>query len=93
MVVRFYLALIVTGCMLAAAAESAESIFQRAAAALASEDYGAAERGFQAVLKLEPRNVGAMGNLGVVYSRTRRFSKAIDVYRRALQIAPGEERS
>ena len=91
MVVRFYLALIVGGCALAQAAESAEVIFRRAAAALASEDYVAAEQGFQAVLKLEPRNVGAMGNLGVVYSRTRRFSKAIDVYRRALRIAPGEK--
>lgn len=85
------LALIVVSCALVAAAESAPAIFQRAAAALASEDYAAAERGFQAVLKLEPWNVGAMGNLGVVYSRTRRFSKAIDIYGRALRIAPGEK--
>lgn len=88
---RFSLALILFAGALAHGFESAEAIFQRAAAALKSEDYPSAERGFQTVLKLEPRNVGAMGNLGVIYSRTRRFSQAIGIYRRALRIAPGEK--
>jgi tetratricopeptide (TPR) repeat protein len=34
--------------------------------------------------------VGALGNLGVVYSRTHRYVQAVDVYQRALQIAPGD---
>jgi Flp pilus assembly protein TadD len=88
---RFSLALILLGCSSAYGFESAEAIFQKAAAALKAEDYRSAERGFRSVLALEPRNVGAMGNLGVVYSRTRRFSQAIDIYRQALRIAPGEK--
>ena len=51
---------------LAFAAQSAEAIFRSAATALASQDYKAAEQGFLAVLKLEPRNIGAIGNLGVI---------------------------
>lgn len=66
-------------------------MFQKAAAALAAADYAGAEQGFQAVLKLEPGNVGALGNLGVVYSRTHRYAHAIDVYKRALGIAPGDK--
>jgi Flp pilus assembly protein TadD len=72
-------------------AETAETIFQRAAAALVVHNYETAERDFQAVLKLEPHNVGALGNLGVVYSRTHRYDHAIEVYQRALKIAPGDE--
>ena len=40
------------------------------------------------MLKASPRNVGAMGNLGVVYSRTNRTGKAIEVYSRALKVSP-----
>ncbi|MCU1326952.1 MAG: hypothetical protein JWN34_2322 [Bryobacterales bacterium] len=58
--------------------------------ALSAGNYPAAERGFQAVLKLEPRNVGALGNLGVVYSRMNRFGQAIDAYQRALRLAPDD---
>jgi tetratricopeptide (TPR) repeat protein len=73
-----------------AAAESAEALFQRAASALSLQDYTAAEQGFLAVLRLKPRNAGALGNLGVVYSRTHRYLQAIDVYRRALRVAPAD---
>ncbi len=66
-------------------------MFERAAAALASREYQAAERGFQAVLKAEPDNLAALGNLGVVYSRTRRYSEAINAYRRALKAAPHDQ--
>jgi Flp pilus assembly protein TadD len=79
------------GCSSARGFESAEAIFQRAAASLKAEDYRSAERDFRSVLTLEPRNVGAMGNLGVVYPRTRRFSQAIDIYRQALRIAPRDK--
>ena len=69
---------------------SAETLFKQAAAALAAADYPAAQRGFQGVLKLEPGNVGALGNLGVVYSRMNRFGLAVETYQRALKVAPGE---
>ena len=72
-------------------ADSLEAVFEKAASALASQDYANAERGFEAVLKAQPANVAALGNLGVVYSRTRRYARAIDVYRRALRIAPGDK--
>lgn len=73
------------------AADSAEVTFQKAASALSSQNYPAAEQGFLAVLKLEPRNVGALGNLGVVYSQTNRPAAAIEMYKRALRIAPGDK--
>jgi tetratricopeptide (TPR) repeat protein len=70
------------------AADSAEALFLRASAALQAQNYKDAESGFQAVLKLEPSNIGALGNLGVIYSRTHRYTQAIDSYQRALRIAP-----
>ena len=52
-------------------------------------DYAAAEEGFRRVLNSAPDNIGALGNLGVVYSRTNRLTDAevdevIDVVRKAL---------
>ena len=72
------------------AAESAKQAFDEAAKALSTGNYIAAEKGFQQVLKLEPSNIGALGNLGVVYSRLNRTPDAIVVYQRALKIAPNE---
>ena len=72
------------------AEESAKVIFDRAARALAAGDYTAAERGFKAVLKQEPGHVGALGNLGIVYSRTNRSDEAIAVYQRALRVSPND---
>lgn len=86
-----WLLIFVSVSMLISAAETAETIFRNATASLASQDYKAAEQGFLSVLKLEPRNIGAMGNLGVIYSRTHRFAQAIDVYQRALRFVPGEK--
>ena len=59
------------------AAQTAQQIFRRASEALKRGDYAAAETDFRNVIKLEPRNVNAMGNLGVVYARTLRFARAI----------------
>src|SRR5512140_2774114 len=73
------------------AADSLSDVFQRAAAALAAGDYAAAESGFQQVLKASPNHLGALGNLGVVYSRSERPTEAIAVYRRALRLAPNEK--
>ena len=55
------------------AADPIEAVFEKAVAALAAQDYVAAERGFVTVLKTKPDNVGALGNLGVVYTRLPDF--------------------
>ncbi len=66
-------------------------VFQKAVTALSSGDYAAAELGFRQVLKSAPRHVGALGNLGVVYSRTSRPHQAIQTYQRALAIVPRDK--
>lgn len=73
------------------AAEPVEKVFDRAVKDLAAEDYQNAERGFQSVLREEPRNVAALSNLGVIYSRTGRADEAITVYRRALRLSPDDK--
>ncbi len=73
------------------AAEPAKEVFDRAAKDLAAGDYTAAERGFQTVLRTEPHHVGALGNLGVIYSRTNRADQAIAMYRRALKFSPDDQ--
>ena len=72
------------------AADSAKELFNSAVKALAAGDSQAAERGFQAVLRQEPRNVAALSNLGVIYSRTSRADQAIAMYQRALQASPDD---
>src|SRR5215470_12953992 len=69
-------------------AQTAQQTFEKAAAALKAGDYNTAEAGFHSVLKAEPGNVDAMGNLGVVYSRTLRYARAIEVYKQALDLSP-----
>jgi tetratricopeptide (TPR) repeat protein len=85
------LALVVLFCACLVGADPVEAVFEKAASSLASQDYANAERGFEAVLKAQPANIAALGNLGVVYTRTHRYSQAIDVYRRALRIAPADK--
>ena len=65
-----------------------QAIFEHASQALQAGDYASAEDGFRKVLVAEPGNVSALGNLGVVYSRTNRYAHAIDVYKQALRVAP-----
>src|ERR1700739_1228875 len=77
-------------CWQARADERIEKIFQQASESLRMGDYTAAEAGFREVLRAEPKNVSAMGNLGVVYSRTLRYARAIEIYKRALAISPRE---
>src|ERR1043166_2787069 len=71
-------------------ADPIEAVFEKAVAALAAQDYTSAERGFLAGLRARPSNIGALGNLGVVYMRTRRYAMAINVYNRALVKAPSD---
>jgi superkiller protein 3 len=73
------------------AAEPAKEVFDQAVRDLAAENYEAAERGFQSVVREQPRNVAALGNLGVIYSRTSRADRAIEVYRRALRLSPDDK--
>ncbi|MGC2198047.1 MAG: tetratricopeptide repeat protein [Terriglobales bacterium] len=69
---------------------SNQRIFERASAALKAGDYTNAESGFRQVLKSDPRDLGTLGNLGVVYAHTHRYARAIEMYKRALTIAPHE---
>jgi superkiller protein 3 len=87
---RFTACLCLCACLLRAA-EPAKEVFDGAVRALGAGDYETAERGFQAVLREQPRNVAALGNLGVIYSRTSRADQAIAVYRRALQVSPDDK--
>ena len=62
--------------------------FDSAMQALNSGDYPAAETGFNKVLASDPRNISALANLGVLYAKTHRYGKAIEVYQRVLRISP-----
>jgi len=83
--------LLVCALLANAASEPAQLTFDRAVQALSKGDYGAAEQGFQAVLKQRPNNVGAVGNLGILYARTNRMDKAIAAYQHALRLSPNDE--
>ncbi len=72
----------------AAGHTSEEEIFAQAAASLQAGEYDAAEVGFLKVLQVDPQSVPALGNLGVLYSKTHRFAKAIAVDERALKLDP-----
>jgi tetratricopeptide (TPR) repeat protein len=78
------------GCLIHAA-DTAKAVFDKAIQSLVGGDYAAAERGFQSVLREQPRHVGALGNLGIIYSRTGCADQAITVYRRALRLSPDDK--
>src|ERR1035438_9884801 len=67
------------------------AFFLCAARPLAAGDYETAERGFQSVLRAQPRHIAALSNLGVIYSRTNRADQAIAMYHRALKLSPNDE--
>jgi tetratricopeptide (TPR) repeat protein len=83
--------LLLCGVLANAASDPVQETFDRAVQALSKGDYGAAEQDFQAVLKQQPNNVGAIGNLGILYARTNRIDKAITAYQRALHLSPNDE--
>jgi tetratricopeptide (TPR) repeat protein len=74
-----------------AASETVQAIFDEAVKALAAGNYAAAEHGFQSVIQREPDNVGAIGNLGILYARTNRADKAVAEYQRGLRLSPDDE--
>lgn len=69
---------------------SQQSLFESALAALSAGDLPRAEQEFKAVLKVSPKSLPALANLGVVYSKMDRLVDAIDVYKQALKLSPGE---
>ncbi len=69
-----------------------QAAFERATEALRQGDHVGAESGFRSVLEANPRHLPALANLGVVYSQTRQYERAIEIYRRALTLAPGDAR-
>src|SRR6185312_10789346 len=88
---RWMLTALMCAGLAVAGGDTLEVTFNHATQALAQKDYAAAERGFEQVLAQTPANVGALGNLGVVYSRTNRPGDAVRVYEKALQISPEEK--
>jgi tetratricopeptide (TPR) repeat protein len=72
-------------------AESLAEIFEQAVKALSSGDYSTAEAGFEKVLAASPDHIGALQNLGLVYSRTERLDQAVAIYRRGLSLNPNHK--
>jgi Flp pilus assembly protein TadD len=83
--------LLMWGLLARGQTEPVQVTFDHAVRALSAGDYGAAEQGFQAVLRQQPNNVGAIGNLGILYARTNRTDQAIAEYQRALRLSPNDE--
>lgn len=91
--VRSALLLLVCGAgipLLRAQGTEAE-MFERASQALRAGEYPEAEKGFERVLAMDPQSVASLGNLGVIYARTHRFARALDMYQKGLQVEPGNE--
>jgi tetratricopeptide (TPR) repeat protein len=73
---------------LALAADTPAQLFDRAVRAINSGDNATAEAALNQLLKSSPDHLGALQNLGLVYSRTGRLDQAIATYRRALVLDP-----
>lgn len=67
-----------------------QSLLESSSKKMQAGDYEAAEAGFLKVLQSDPKNVNALGNLGIVYTHRQRYAMAIDAYKKALRIAPNE---
>jgi tetratricopeptide (TPR) repeat protein len=67
----------------------ARQVFEQGQQALNSGDLSAAEKAFRQVLTGDPNNVGAHGNLAVVYMRRREWQRALVELRIAERLAPG----
>ncbi|MFN9456229.1 MAG: tetratricopeptide repeat protein [Acidobacteriota bacterium] len=70
--------------------QTTPQLFEAAVNALRANRLAEAEAAFREVLRREPANLGALGNLGVLYSRQNKPNLAIDTYQRALRLAPAE---
>lgn len=82
---------ILAACLCSALwAQTPQAQFEQAAVALRENNLARAEAMFAAFVKSQPRHIGGLGNLGVVYSRQGRPAKAAEIWERALAIAPGD---
>ncbi|MBI2688329.1 MAG: tetratricopeptide repeat protein [Acidobacteria bacterium] len=80
-----------SGVLWAQAGEAGpQAQFEQAAAALQRGDLALAEKLFAAFVERQPRHVGGLGNLGVVYSRQGLPARAAEVWERALRLAPAD---
>ena len=73
-----------------AAQPPAEPTMAAAAARMQAQDPAGAARILESVTAREPGNVRAWRLLGVAYQRGKDLDKALDAYRKALQIAPDD---
>jgi tetratricopeptide (TPR) repeat protein len=69
-------------------AAETRQVFEHGQHAMDSGDLVTAEKDFRAVLAAEPDNVGAHGNLAVVYMRRKQWKPALDELRAAERLAP-----
>ena len=67
-----------------------EAQFARGVAAQQKGDLDGARQAYEAALKLIPRRMDALSNLGVVYAKLGRYDEAIKHYQAALLLEPTE---
>jgi tetratricopeptide (TPR) repeat protein len=67
---------------------ASREVFEQGQQALSRGDLATAEKSFRQVLAEEPENVGAHGNLAVVYMRRREWTPALAELRAAERLAP-----
>ena len=71
--------------------DALEQLFNQAMHALQAGSYQEAENDLHRILAKEPGNAAALANLGVLYSKTHRYTEAADAYKHALQTMPTQE--
>jgi Flp pilus assembly protein TadD len=86
------IALLVAGAGLAAQSPSGESDqeFARGVQLQQAGDLAGASRAYEAALKLSPRRIDALSNLGLAYGGLHQYGRAIQSFERALTIDPGQ---
>jgi tetratricopeptide (TPR) repeat protein len=68
-------------------ADDPAKLFQRAADLQSAGQLDAAVDAYRAFLAVQPQNVEALSNLGVVFARLGRYDEAIASYRKALEVS------
>ena len=77
---------------LAAQSEDPRLLIQRAYSLQQAGDYAGAAEAYRSFLKMQPGEVGAHSNLGVVLVKLGRYNEAIEEYRAAYRLAPEDAR-
>ncbi len=68
--------------------DRAKQLFDEAIQSLNAANYTQAEIRFHQLLALDPHNVSALANLGILYARTHRYMEAVVVDKEAVSEAP-----